>query len=143
MVVHGIDWILSDTGGLSQGRTMEQSLSKTRSSLALLCDVVAVYGIGFGIMMIPVGLFVGVQVLSGAAIHIGFGVVFQVSGAGIRSGSTWAVRLASITSIVLVGLGIIGISQAAVYGDAGGAIVCSFASLYFACVALVAFRAGL
>eukprot|EP00456_Euglypha_rotunda_P009258 TRINITY_DN1200_c0_g1_i10.p3 TRINITY_DN1200_c0_g1~~TRINITY_DN1200_c0_g1_i10.p3 ORF type:complete len:134 (+),score=12.03 TRINITY_DN1200_c0_g1_i10:959-1360(+) len=122
---------------------MEHSLTKNQSLPALLCAFAACYGIGFGTMMIPAGLFVGWQILLGAAIHIIFGSAFLGAAVGIRSDSTWAAWLATTLSAVIVGLSIVGILQSAAHQDAGGVIVWTFISIYFACLVLLACRAGL
>lgn len=68
------------------------------------CVAAGIYGIGFGTVSIPTGLFVGPQMLLAALGHIVMGLGFLSAASGLNRGTDWAVwitlLLASLTAVV-------------------------------------------
>ncbi len=119
-----------------------QKMARTRSAAATMCIVAAIYGICFGLLMIPTGLFVGPHILLAAGIHIGVGTVFWFAATGLRQERP----LARMTTVACAGicmtLGILAVYQAFIAGENGSVLFWIPFSLYFSCLAILSFRVG-
>jgi hypothetical protein len=111
-----------------------------RNPFATLCRVVGVIFAAWGAMMIPTGLFVGPQVLSGAAIGLGFGCLFWITGAGVRAGKRWAFLTAILLPLVCVSLSIFAGVQSMDGADSAPIVVWSFVASFFAIFSMVSLR---
>lgn len=69
--------------------------------LRVLCIISAVYGIGFGLMTIPTGLFVGPHILLAAAGHIAVGILFLLSALAQGRNRGWGTWVALVCSLAL------------------------------------------
>lgn len=116
--------------------------SKNNDGIALLCLVVALYGIGFGIMAIPTGLFVGPHILAAAVLHIIIGVGYAFASFGISHSKIGAYWASVMFSFAISLFAVFGVYRSLTRADGGSAVVFALISLYFICLAAVSMRAA-
>ncbi|MBA3312374.1 MAG: hypothetical protein H0T47_03640 [Planctomycetaceae bacterium] len=114
-------------------------LSQSRTPLVALCGLAAIYGLGFGLAMLPVALFTGPHLLIGAMAHMALGAVYLTAGLGVRSDQRWGYWLITCRSCVVAGIGLIAVVQA--WGSTSGIVFWSLLSLFFLVMAGASFRA--
>ena len=79
--------------------------------LHLLCMAAGVYGVGFGILMLPAGLFVGPHILAASLTHIALGVGFLIAAFGLRRHRPWAAWTALLLASFVATVALIAIVQ--------------------------------
>jgi uncharacterized membrane protein YfcA len=79
--------------------------------LRVLSIIAAMYGIGFGLMAIPTGLFVGPHVLLAAAAEIVVGILFALAASALTNRKRWGVWLALGCSLLTSAVSILGLVE--------------------------------
>jgi len=110
------------------------------SPLEAMCLIAAFYGIGFGALMIPTGLFVGPHILIAALLHIGFGVAFLKAGQGIKRRTTQALAIVAACGVIVSVAGSFAIYQSIAGKELIGLAFWLPFTLFFSSVAAVAIR---
>ena len=79
--------------------------------LRVLSNIAAMCGIGFGLMSIPTGLFVGPYMLLAAAAEIVVGILFALAASALTSRKRWGVWLALSCALLTSAVGILGLVE--------------------------------
>jgi hypothetical protein len=79
--------------------------------LRVLCIIAAMYGIGFGLMSIPTGLFVGPHILLAAAAEIVVGILFALAASALTNRKRWGVWLALGCALLTSAVSILGLFE--------------------------------
>ncbi len=77
-------------------------MSHRLSSLPTAFYFLGCYGLGFGALLVPIGLFVGPQILAAGVGHLLAGIVAFVVASGLRRQAPWAWWGAAIVSLAVV-----------------------------------------
>lgn len=93
------------------------------------------YGVGFGIWAIPVGSFVGPQILLSSFAHIAVGSAFLLAARGIRRYKLWADVLMLVCSLIAGGVGFIATIHAADSDEVDALLLWIPFTTLFACMA--------
>ena len=102
--------------------------------------MIALYGIGFGMLGILIGLFVGPQILLASAVHLVLGFAYVIAAIGIHDQRIWGLWLATTCSAIIVGLGLVAITQSLSPFNIENVIVWACISAFFGCLTIIAFR---
>jgi hypothetical protein len=90
-----------------------------------------VYGIGFGGLMVPTGLFVGPRILVAALAHFCFGAGFIVSVQALDSRPAIALRMAFWLSLIIAVLALSGVVASIQAADYSSSVFWCCTGLYF------------
>ena len=77
-------------------------MSRRASSLAIAFFFLACYGLAFGTILLPIGLFVGPHIVLGSIAHLLAGVIGLVVASGLRHQARWAWWCGTILSLVII-----------------------------------------
>jgi uncharacterized membrane protein YfcA len=86
-------------------------MARMHELLRVLSIIAAMYGIGFGLMAIPTGLFVGPHILLAAAALIAFGILFALAARALANRKRWGVWLALACALFAVIAGLLGLAD--------------------------------
>jgi hypothetical protein len=107
------------------------------SLLIALCWAAGLYGILFGMWMLPTGLFVGPHGLVAAAGHISLGALFIAAARALRIRTSWAPLLAASCSFLCIHVGFIAAYQSIGAQQADNLIFFAPFTLFFSCLAVL------
>lgn len=79
--------------------------------LRVLSIIAAMCGIGFGLMTIQTGLFVGPHILLAAAAEIVVGILFALAASASTNRKRWGVWLALACALAASGAGFLGLAE--------------------------------
>lgn len=105
--------------------------------LSILLTVIALYGVGFGALLIATGLFVGLYIVVVGAAHVLVGVGFAASATGIRKGNGASYTLGYVLAVAVTVISLIAVGSSALDRDLAAVIVWGVISVFFILVAFV------
>lgn len=106
--------------------------------LRALSIISAMYGIGFGLQMVPAGLFVGPHILFAAVSHIAVGILFLLAALALGRRQRRGIRLALGGSLLVTGIGALGLLETAQREEAAGFVFFTVFTAYFLLMAGIA-----
>ena len=117
-----------------------QRVSRRFSGLMVLSGVIGCYGVGFGVFLIFVGMYLGQHVLVAAVAHILFGLAFLASAVGINANKTGAYWAIIALSLILVIVSVLAIFESIADQDHASSVFWGCVFAFFLAIAACAFR---
>ena len=105
--------------------------------LYILHTVIALYGVGFGVLLIAGGMFVGMHIVAAGSVHVLIGVGFIASAFGISHGNRSSYTLGYILAAAVATISLIALASSVRDSDLASAIVWGGISMFFILVAFV------
>ena len=101
------------------------------SKIVSMCFLASLYGVGFGLFMLPTALFVGPHGLIASVGHIFVGAVFGVAASRLSRGHSGARWLAAGSAFACLSIGVVAAVQSYAAEDTASVVFCIAFSAYF------------
>jgi hypothetical protein len=109
----------------------------TRSLLlTIACAAAGFYGVGAGMLFLPVGLFVGPHAIYACVVQIAVGVLFLLACWGILRRTRWGYWLATATSTIPAACGVVSILRSLAPLELAGVLGGGGVTILFACLGI-------